>query len=400
MKKLFLLAFLLLTFKMVSAQWTTIDSTDVNAIWLVQPNDGWAFGKEFRHWDGASWTTALEDSAFFATACYFTHPDDGWVFGMQDSIYRYNGSVWTKEHSNMPDIIACDFLDSLHGWALSENMTYRFHNGNWTSYPVTIPVNIIGCFFTSISMVDTSTAWISGWGDDNAHTATSCLFKFSAGQWMFDTAIHEVNLRSVCITGQTQGWAGGFDDINRLSKIYRYDGSSWVQEYSAMEETGISTIYDAGNNIILSSDGCSCIKSYDGFTWAVLEPMPLMIFQFSFPDHQHGWALGLRIDHPSSTPDNKIFSISNAGLGLSESPATAPFSVDLVPNPAADLVTVNMNVPEEVTVQLFDLAGRRILEKNMNTTDHSIDLRLVPSGLYVISVSGQDGRVLQKLVKE
>ncbi|HNW70830.1 MAG TPA: hypothetical protein PKI01_10535 [Bacteroidales bacterium] len=207
MRKAIILLLCLTTFKVAVAQWTVIDSNSVNAIWLVQPNDGWSFGKDFRHWDGTNWTTVIQDTAFGAEACAFTSPDEGWVFGWwQDSLYRYNGSIWTKQYSGMAGIRYCDFFDSNHGWALGPDTTYYYQNGVWSKFPLFSSIPIYLWSFSPISASDTNTAWMTGgvnYGYPN--NDTSYILKFSSGQWIIDTTLINVYLYSICFTDENHG---------------------------------------------------------------------------------------------------------------------------------------------------------------------------------------------------
>ena len=42
----------------------------------------------------------------------------------------------------------------------------------------------------------------------------------------------------------------------------------------------------------------------------------------------------------------------------------------------------------ELSVTLYDLSGRMILEWNLNAGDRHMDLSYIPSGLYLVEASG------------
>jgi hypothetical protein len=88
-------------------------------------------------------------------------------------------------------------------------------------------------------------------------------------------------------------------------------------------------------------------------------------------------------------PNFTITSLKEASI---QSPQDLGFSLSLVPNPAADLTTVDVSTTSDELgiVELYDLTGRLLqrlevkFEEGLNRTD--LDLRGLSSGLYNISV--------------
>ena len=405
MKKAIIFLLCLATLKVGFAQWTAIDSNNVNAIWLVQPNDGWSFGNDFRHWDGTNWTTVLQDSDFGAEACAFTAPDEGWVFGGQDSLYRYNGSVWTKQYSGMSGIRYCDFFDSNHGWLLGPDTTYYYQNGIWSKFPLFSSIPIYLWSFSPISASDTNTAWMTGgvnYGYPN--NDTSYILKFSSGQWIIDTTLINVYLYSICFTDENHGWACGWDvGGGWLNVIYKYNGSSWALDtILGASPDGNGYIYMFNNNlgwVSFSTASGYLVYGYNGSSWSYQCTLEMPVKQFSFVDPLDGWALGIHRGHPTS-PTNMIFNTSTGGLGGEEIKQPESSEINIFPNPATDKIYITCLHKQNLRLSVYNVIGALILTKELFNTKDEIDISNFSKGIYNIKIASEDRAVMKKIVKE
>lgn len=392
MKKIIILILTMISCEISSAQWTAIDSGSFEAIWLVQPDNGWSFGKTFRHWDGLTWTTVVQDSAFGATTCAFPSQSDGWVFGSQDSVYRYNGSVWTKQYLGFQGTEFCDFFDADNGWALSvSGPPYRYQNGSWTQYPI----NIYQGSFFSISASGPNSAWIVGRGLDSA-----CILRFDSVQWVIDTMLANVDLKTICFTDQNHGWAGGLNTYTQRSVIYKYDGNGWHLEYTSPVYLGygVLNIYMFNDHIGLFSDDTYNIYGYNGTSWAFYSQIPHMIRQYSFTDSINGWALGHYIEHPGPIR-NYIWSTINGGLGKEE--MSLPSSgLNIFPNPTTGKIHLTQTGENKFKCYIYNLLGELVIQKDICKTNDLIDLDNLPKGLYIMKVIDGSVTTQRKIVKE
>jgi len=399
MKKIIILILLLIMCKTSSAQWIAIDTADINAIWLVQPNDGWSFQEEFKHWDGASWSVAVQDSSFFAQTCAFTAPNDGWVFGFEDSLYRFNGTGWTKLYSGMPAIGYCDFFDSNNGWALSWYYSYKYQNGTWTQYPINLPAYITNFGYKSISASDSNTAWIAGISDfGSPNHDTSYIFKFVANQWVIDTAIADVSLFNICFSDQNHGWAGGYNNLTFNAVIFKFNGNGWILDYQTIDPFGISNIYMHNNNLGWSSGESGILNRYNGINWSVQDTLPIMITQFSFVDPMNGWALGLSTAHVG--PRNIVYSTTTGGLGVENISSSISSELVIFPNPTSGALTLQL--PQQFgninSLEIYNTLGQLQETPEMHT---DIDISTYKNGLYFFVVTNDKGeRLSARVVKE
>jgi hypothetical protein len=76
--------------------------------------------------------------------------------------------------------------------------------------------------------------------------------------------------------------------------------------------------------------------------------------------------------------------------------------VDIYPNPATDIITVVYTTTDRSgTISLFDMNGRKVLAESTSTSGlqtRPIALNTVTSGIYFLSISSENGRVVKKVV--
>ena len=404
MKKIFVSLFFTVVFEVSFAQWNAIDSGKISAVWLVQPNDGWTFGDTFKHWNGANWTPVIQDADFGASACTFISPNDGWVFGKQDSVYRFDGTVWTKQYSGKPNIEYCDFFDANNGFLLGNGLTYKFQNGIWTQYAINPPVYASYVNTNSLSMSDPSTAWVTGFITYNyPEKDSSYIYKFLAGQWVIDTAFAGVIIHSICFTDNNHGWACGSDIVSGgFAVIYKYDGISWTlyQNFGA-STNGTICQYLYNNNLGWASVNLNnkyLLFVYDGFSWTIQDSIQWPIVQFSFADAQNGWALGMNLGHPGAY-ENKLFSTSTGGYGLNRY-SLANSTINIYLNPAQDKITVASDYQmKNSTIEMLDINGRLLQTLNFNSGKKEINISDLNEGIYILKITNQGQGAFFKFVK-
>ena len=75
--------------------------------------------------------------------------------------------------------------------------------------------------------------------------------------------------------------------------------------------------------------------------------------------------------------------------------------VKVYPNPARQFVTLELGTPSSTMVQLFDMIGQLVMEKQFPNKGlrHDIDLTLLPKGVYLLNISSNsNSRILKLLV--
>jgi hypothetical protein len=400
MKKSLILILFFITIKVSFAQWNILDTNHlISAIWLNQPNDGWTFGKDFRHWDGTNWTTVIQDSAFGAGACAFPTANDGWVFGYQDSVYRYNGNVWTKQYLGFSVTGPCSFYDSNHGWIIGLNSVYKYLNGTWTQYTNQLPTYLSnnGCIFYTIAAVNTNTAMVGGYSvyPGPGFIDSAYILNIAANPWTIDTVISEIRLTAISFSNQNQGWILGMESNNIYDKLFKYNGSGWVYEETFSGHSDVVGLYMYSNSLGWLSRGSGIVYNYDGFSWTAQDTLYSVVQQFSFSDPLNGWALISNTPHP--TDHSWLYQTTTGGIGKVEYLFSNSSRIKISPNPATTTLTIE-GLTQKTTAEVYDISGKLLFSKPLGT--NTIDISSLGKGLYFIKLSTAEGRVVRKFVKE
>ncbi len=77
--------------------------------------------------------------------------------------------------------------------------------------------------------------------------------------------------------------------------------------------------------------------------------------------------------------------------------------VQMFPNPTSGYVNISINAPEQVfEIQVFDAMGRLVNSVKNQTADRNIVLNLtdLPSGVYMVRITGEAGFIVKQVVKE
>jgi hypothetical protein len=110
-----------------------------------------------------------------------------------------------------------------------------------------------------------------------------------------------------------------------------------------------------------------------------------------------------------SAPSNEAHVGPTTGVGNTP-PVTALTVLDNVPNPFADATTMRVGLPKpsEVTIEVFDVAGRSVRKERIATLpagwrDITFEARdatgmLLPSGVYFYRVKAAGETIARKLV--
>ncbi len=84
--------------------------------------------------------------------------------------------------------------------------------------------------------------------------------------------------------------------------------------------------------------------------------------------------------------------------GLQEN--TGVSGINIFPNPASDLVTVQFTTETERTIRLFDINGRLISTVQNSNLKNNISLGEAVPGIYILRVSDSTGETYSKIIKE
>jgi len=101
-----------------------------------------------------------------------------------------------------------------------------------------------------------------------------------------------------------------------------------------------------------------------------------------------------------------LMRLHETGTGLKPLAENKSFSFELYPNPANDVVTIDILSDENIgsyTFKIFDLMGTLVYSKAVSIeTNHYSDkfnISHLPQGMYFVTLEAQNGKIVKKLVK-
>ncbi|TPV33804.1 T9SS type A sorting domain-containing protein [Paucihalobacter ruber] len=74
-------------------------------------------------------------------------------------------------------------------------------------------------------------------------------------------------------------------------------------------------------------------------------------------------------------------------------------SITMFPNPAATN-EINIISNREITAEIFDIFGKKVLARKINATHKTIDISNLTSGVYLVKLSNQSQSVTKKLIRQ
>lgn len=100
-----------------------------------------------------------------------------------------------------------------------------------------------------------------------------------------------------------------------------------------------------------------------------------------------------------NVPESVYFYIDTT-LAISHQETVSKFN--LFPNPTTDSFSISGLAEEKLNVNIYDISGKLILEKNNYTVDSSISLKEYANGVYIVKVTDSNNKILltEKLVKK
>jgi len=93
-------------------------------------------------------------------------------------------------------------------------------------------------------------------------------------------------------------------------------------------------------------------------------------------------------------------SSSPCDLLLSESELTKKKDFNIYPNPATDKISIDCAEKQNLKMQLYNIVGKCIFQKEINNITKEIDISTLSKGVYIIKIFCDDWTVQNKLIKE
>ncbi|GAA4150257.1 hypothetical protein GCM10022217_03080 [Chryseobacterium ginsenosidimutans] len=99
----------------------------------------------------------------------------------------------------------------------------------------------------------------------------------------------------------------------------------------------------------------------------------------------------------ATTPDLGGYEFTNIVLAVND--VAAKNKLNYYPNPVVDFITINNNSKIR-NVEVYNIAGQRLINETVNAEKGSVDMRKVPAGVYILKVNSEKDSQSLKIIKK
>jgi len=183
------------------------------------------------------------DSDINLTSIYSFHDNNVWVAGSNNEnsvIYHYSGGSWIEIFPpNIGEINDIDFSSENDGWAVSDDGILRYSGSIWSIYNSEI---------THILDIDVNgydDVWFATYGSGLYHLDGSNINQVSFAWACLAVDVLEDNSAGIVLTG---------GDYNDDSKLFTFNGFSWVEAYEASHQWYSGEVHALDENNMFSTN--------------------------------------------------------------------------------------------------------------------------------------------------
>ncbi len=102
-------------------------------------------------------------------------------------------------------------------------------------------------------------------------------------------------------------------------------------------------------------------------------------------------------------PNLNIFQIDDFKLGEYATLSSNDFQkidLSIYPNPTTDFWNISTNNQIISSVEVFDMSGKRVIEKQPQSLSSKIDASILVSGTYIVKITTDKSTTTKKLIKQ
>ncbi len=363
---------------------------------------------------------------------FFINPDLGWAVGSEGTILKTTdgGEIWTLKSSGVTnDLNSVCFTDSLTGFAVSFSELLKTTDGgeNWVIQDTVINAGLSSVFFIGrdtgfvagtgriLKTTDNGKTWIkqAGFGcsgvDSFWATDAQTLYmggsdfltmKSMDGGVNWDVLIPNISygsMESIFFTDHNTGyfagggWAQGFTNTYFAKTV---DGGATRTNPLGNIGKWLTSVFfaDSNHGYIAALDG-SILKTTDaGNHWINLNSgVSSALTSIYFTDTTTGYVAGR---------SGIILKTTNGGLNAS-GPDVMNKSIKIYPNPVTDFLMVELSyLPQgKSNIQIYNISGQLILQQDMLNRKSDFDLRKLHRGIYFLKIIQAQGPEVVKFEK-
>lgn len=284
---------------------------------------------------------------------------------------------WTKVNAGGGHSIGIKSNGTL--WTWGNNSNGQLGMGNTTS--LFIPTQVgSGSNWTSVN---------AGGGDTLAVKSDGTLWGcgYNAfGQLGFGTnTVYELSFSQ---SGTSTDWKY-VTTSGRSSIAAKNDDTIWSFGYGANYQLGLGMNSDVNVPTQIGSDTWQSISLSDTFGIGIKFDGTIWVWGLNGSGQ-----LGLGTTTNQTTP----LQFSCPAV-LSSSSFDIASNINVYPNPTNGNVNVETNNLTNVSVSVYDLNGRQILNKELAANENAVDISNFQSGLYLFRIKSTEGETVKKVIK-
>jgi hypothetical protein len=308
--------------------------------------------------------------------------NNGYAAADDGSIYRTTsgGTNWNflaPTFTNLNDITFPLTGSTATGYACGDNgAIYKV-----TSLGADVMTSGVVSNLQSITFPTATEGWLCG---------QSVILHFASGTWHGDQAYPSGTYNAIYFTDNQKGWAIG------TKIIHTTDGQNWIEQTNpdTLGRTLVNVFFlNENEGWIVGNQGLILHTTNGGTTWTV-EANGLtntLLTGVQFTSSTNGYVVG----------NNKtLLKYTQLTTGVEHELEDLKF--EIFPNPAAGKFKVQSSKfkVEEAKLEIYDLNGRKLLEKQIiaGTNNSEIDVSQLKSGVYFCRLLIEKYSATQKLI--
>ncbi|MGV3610863.1 MAG: YCF48-related protein [Fluviicola sp.] len=396
-KALLFITSLLLISPIFSQTFTALDSgtgNQLNGVRLLSDNKGIVVGdggKILTTTNGLNWQHRISGVTTNLKEVEYINPTTIIVVGDWGTILKStNGGMgWTPKNSGTSEMLYSVCVNGSDIYACGQNgviLKSTDEGDSWTSINPGPGTHIFDIFFTSPT---------AGYAVGN----DGYIFRTTDGgdDWNpYDLGIStDFQLRSIYFTDPDHGFVVGRNLVLNQSIILRTTdgGGTFVPQIVLGADYVEIKFLDANTGFILSQNlnvntGSISKTTNGGANWSYLTGFSKTQTSMAFSGFNVSYTCGF---------NGTIFKSTNISLGIDDLVNDQPISV--YPNPSSEKIFIKLDPSiqsESLTIEIYTISGDKII----SSTDSSVDISEIPSGIYLMKIQSETSLWTKKIIKE
>lgn len=230
---------------------------DFTSVWGTAFNRIYACGGEQIWLYDGSWGLAQSAAGWELEEIHGSSADDVWAVGPDQNVVHWNGSSWMEVDAGNDDV-GNDF-HAVWAWSTTNAVLLSDHGGVYQ--------------YNGSNWEEINDSNQGGWQDMHG-LSTDTIFAVSGNSlihwngmaWTEENANSGYNLSVWCLS-EDAVWTCGWPGSGAPRFVYKYDGTSWSQEYS-IDWTMPWSVWGADAIHVFAVWEFGIVTEYDGVTWS------------------------------------------------------------------------------------------------------------------------------------